>query len=175
MKKWIGLTAFVVCVCAGFGAGGDMAAAENTSIAAACDFPEARQFDFWIGEWEVTANGKVAGSNTITRIVGGCALQENWIGAGGSRGTSLNYYMPDAGKWRQVWVSDQGTQLTLTGGIVDGKMVLSGEHVRGGAPVVDRITWEQQGDGSVTQDWDVSKDGGETWETLFKGVYRKKR
>ena len=35
---------------------------------AACADPAYRQFDFWIGEWQVhTPDGKLAGTNRITR------------------------------------------------------------------------------------------------------------
>ncbi len=39
-----------------------------------CSEPEARQFDFWVGEWEVHAKGKVVGHNQISRIHGGTRL-----------------------------------------------------------------------------------------------------
>ena len=59
-----------------------------------CDSENHRQFDFWIGEWEVSSNGQPAGTNSIQSILGGCALQENWRGAGpgGLTGTSFNIY-----------------------------------------------------------------------------------
>src|SRR5436190_24339821 len=43
-----------------------------------CDAPEYRQFDFWAGEWDVTsaANGSAAGTNSVTRTLDGCVLQE---------------------------------------------------------------------------------------------------
>lgn len=57
----------------------------------ACSAVEHRQFDFWIGRWEVfTPDGKKAGDNTIEAIDGGCALIERWRGNGGFTGTSLN-------------------------------------------------------------------------------------
>ena len=43
--------------------------------------PESRQFDFWIGEWDVTTpDGKPAGSSRIERIANGAGLLENWSG-----------------------------------------------------------------------------------------------
>ena len=44
------------------------------------DGDKAHQFDFWIGEWKVTAGGKPAGNNSIQPILDGCVLQENWVG-----------------------------------------------------------------------------------------------
>jgi hypothetical protein len=36
-----------------------------------------------IGNWDVSEGGKAAGVNRIDRILEGCALLENWTGAGG--------------------------------------------------------------------------------------------
>ena len=136
-----------------------------------CASPEHRQFDFWIGEWEVTRpDGKFAGHNRITPILGGCALREEWTGAGGNQGTSLNAWDPDARRWRQTWVDQGGTVLLLAGGIDGGKMVLQS----GDGASRQRITWTPMGDGRVRQLWDSSSDGGKTWKVEFDGIYAKK-
>src|SRR3982751_4856124 len=55
------------------------------------DAPPRRQFDFWLGDWDVRdATGKLVGRNRITRVQGGCALEEQWSGNGGVTGSSLN-------------------------------------------------------------------------------------
>ena len=48
-----------------------------------CSSPEYRQFDFWLGDWDVTEAGKPAGTNRITAILGGCAVREEWKGVSG--------------------------------------------------------------------------------------------
>jgi hypothetical protein len=47
-----------------------------------------RQFDFWIGEWNVvsTNGGAVAGNSKIELILGSCVIQENWTGGLGHAG-----------------------------------------------------------------------------------------
>ena len=37
-----------------------------------------------------------------------------------------------------------------------------------------RIRWTPQDDGSVQQHWQTSDDAGETWQTSFLGIYRRK-
>src|SRR5882672_7825099 len=69
-----------------------------------CSDVQARQFDFWIGRWAVTEKGKPAGTNSIERILDGCALLENWTGAQGGSGKSLNFFDRADGKWHQTWV-----------------------------------------------------------------------
>lgn len=46
-------------------------------MAAPCDAPAHREFDFWLGQWQVhTPDGEMAGSNHIERGYGGCVLHE---------------------------------------------------------------------------------------------------
>jgi hypothetical protein len=144
-----------------------------TPAARPCSEPAYRQFDFWLGDWEVRGPaGKIAGANRITRILDGCALSEQWTGASGTIGTSLNMYDAGARKWRQTWVDDGGTVLLLTGDFSGGKMVLQGDSPGdGGKAVRQRITWTPLSGGRVRQFWDSSADGGKTWKTEFDGTY----
>ncbi len=139
-----------------------------------------RQFDFWLGNWDVFApNGSQAGENVIESIASGCAVAESWTGRRGFTGRSLNIFDKTDGKWHQVWVDSSGGRLDLVGAL-DGKaMVLSSTGPDPDAPgstLTQRITWTPNDDGSVRQHWQTSKDGGKSWETAFDGRYvRKKR
>lgn len=140
-----------------------------------CSDEKSHQFDFWIGEWNVFANGNQAGTNSIQPILDGCVLQETWSGAQDSAGSSFNFFNPSTGKWHQFWVWRNGTTLYLSGGYKDGKMILEGTSKdRDGKPVENRITWYDNEDGTVRQHWQASRDGGETWQTAFDGLYKKK-
>ncbi|MBS0389437.1 MAG: hypothetical protein JSR15_13245, partial [Proteobacteria bacterium] len=88
--------------------------------ASPCGAEVRHQFDFWIGDWSVTEHGKAAGTNRIDRLLDGCALLENWVGAGGGRGHSLNFYDPRRALWQQTWVDATGGSLNLTGQFSDG-------------------------------------------------------
>lgn len=151
--------------------------------AAPCSSDEYRQFDFWVGEWEVTfvnAEGErqLAGNNTIQPLYNGCTLHEKWRGAGQSQGESFNSYDASRGVWHQTWVDNSGTLLTLDGGLKDGAMVLSGEGPAVGStdPEVTRakhrITWQPNEDGTVTQTWETV--GADGWQTIFQGRYERK-
>jgi hypothetical protein len=135
-----------------------------------------RQFDFWIGDWDVLSpQGQPAGTNSIESTVDGCVLTENWRGAGGGHGMSVNYFDPVSGTWKQVWVSRSGGNITLEGKLADGAMHLSGENrSRDGSTELIRGTWTPLPDGRVRQFFEQSKDGGETWYTWFDGYYKKK-
>lgn len=154
-----------------------LAAQEEPPLAppSQCTSPEYRQFDFWLGEWNVTSNGAPAGTNSIVVIQGGCVLQENWQGAGpgGITGSSFNLYDRERQAWHQTWVDASGTLLLLDGGLVDGAMVLEGERPApvGKGLVRHRIAWTPNDDGTVRQLWEASQDDGANWSVIFDGLY----
>ena len=134
--------------------------------AAPCDTPEHRQFDFWIGEWTVTnPAGRTAGTNKISRIAGGCALLEEWTGASGLSGKSLNIYDTSRKVWHQTWVDGSGLLLQLDGTFESGSMRLGN--------ATSRITWTPLEGGAVRQLWEQTNDGGKTWTVAFDGKYSK--
>lgn len=144
----------------------------------ACDVPERRQFDFWLGEWEVRdPEGRLAGRNSISSLFDGCALREEWRGKSGHRGTSLNAWSPARGTWHQTWVDGSGMLLLLEGGLRDGAMVMEGEAAFPGEPsrvVRHRISWSRidEDPDRLRQHWEVAAEGG-AWETVFDGRYRR--
>jgi hypothetical protein len=156
-------------IVAGFSVG--VAAEEK---AKPCTSAEYSQFDFWVGEWRVTdEKGEFQGSNSIKKILDGCALEESWTGAKGMRGQSFNIYAKGRKSWHQTWVDTNGMLLTLDGVLVDGKMVLVGETPgrEGNKPSTHEISWEKLADGRVRQAWRMSRDGGSTWQQVFVGIY----
>ncbi|MDQ3071157.1 MAG: hypothetical protein M3R55_15685 [Acidobacteriota bacterium] len=69
-----------------------------------CDRAEFRQFDCWIGSWEVKGpQGRVIGANIIEPIAGNCGIHENWSGGLGGAGRSVNTFQASDGKWHQAW------------------------------------------------------------------------
>lgn len=138
----------------------------------ACSGDEYRQFDFWIGDWEVfDDDGARQGTNRIEPILDWCALQESWVGAGGSVGHSLNTFDRQTGRWHQTWVDNSGLLLQLDGAFDGTSMVLSGPgENRDGEPITHRITWTPLEDGRVRQHWEVSADG-DSWNDVFVGLY----
>lgn len=139
-----------------------------------CDSEEHRQFDFWIGEWEVynTGTETQVGTNVISRIENGCALRENWTSlTSTSTGTSFNYYDPATAKWNQLWLDNSGLILEISGSYSDNRMSLKSEP-KGDPPFVDNITWTKNDDGTVRQEW-RRKTGDKDWVVLFDGTYVK--
>ncbi|MFL6777794.1 MAG: hypothetical protein ACJ8E8_01995 [Sphingomicrobium sp.] len=143
----------------------------------ACIRPEHRQFDFWVGRWEVYPTGKerVVAHSLIEKLYDGCVIRENWMPVKGTAGGSLNSYSPDSKQWRQVWADSANGWATLEGGIENGAMVLSGEwkNINGpGTRAFTRTTWSRNPDGSVRQLGEAQNADGKTWSTTFDFTYR---
>jgi hypothetical protein len=146
---------------------------------APCTAPEYRQFDFWVGNWDVRdPGGTVVGTNRITREYDGCVVQEHWEAKGPIKqtGSSFNTYSVPGRHWHQTWVDSTGGFLLLDGGLVDGSMVLAGEMpARVGTGMMrHKITFTPHPDGTVRQYWEVSRDAGKTWTAHFDGLYVRK-
>jgi hypothetical protein len=150
----------------------------GTSPSPPCSRPEHRQFDFWVGEWDVSRpDGAPAGTNRIRAVHGGCALQEEWRGRTGYTGSSLNAFDATTGRWHQTWIGSDGVLLRLDGGMKEGSMELSGSTTgANGTRTLHRIRWTPHGGAParVRQLWESSTDGGRTWAVVFDGAYTRK-
>lgn len=137
-----------------------------------CDSAEHRAFDFWKGRWRVESGGQLAGHSEVSLVAGDCVLLEQWTGAAGGRGASLNAYDPSDKRWKQSWVWSWGARLDLAGGLREGKMVMEGDSKAAtGATTKNRITWSKEPEGRVRQLWETSSDDGKTWAVSFDGLY----
>jgi len=140
-----------------------------------CRAPEYRQFDFWLGEWDVknaAQPDRPSTHNKITRAQDGCVIVEEYDTPAGYTGISLSYYDRVSDRWHQTWIDNQGVPIVHSGGLRDGKMVLSDSPAEG--KPINRTTWSPLGDGRVRQLWESSNDGGESWTKLFDGYYAKR-
>ncbi|MEM6639722.1 MAG: hypothetical protein AAF610_07455 [Pseudomonadota bacterium] len=138
-----------------------------------CQTEQHRQFDFWLGTWDVynqATPDKPPSRNVITLKHGGCTVHEEYV-AGRYNGSSVNIYSSATGSWHQTWTDVVGTALFLKGGLDErGRMVLFSSGESG---PLDRITWTPLDNGDVRQHWQQSKDNGATWVDVFDGLYKK--
>ncbi len=153
---------------------------ESCDTLESCQIPEARQFDFWVGEWSVNnrflqADGSYKDTSRsraiITPILGGCAIMEQWIGIDGNtvNGFSVRAFDPVAKEWKLVLNWPGGGPQSF--GILTGKF----RHGRGeffsrgtNAQGKETITMYSFSDGlpnSVRWDSGHSTDGGQTYRT----------
>jgi hypothetical protein len=135
-----------------------------------CQAEAYRQFDFWVGKWDVSGypTGPLAGTNIITSELDGCAVLEHWKSIFGGRGRSLNAYDASTGRWSQMWVGGGGcpfANIFVEGGLEDGVMKMAGRREQPGGFLIsqcpgagsvvfahaDRIHWTALPNGDVVQ------------------------
>jgi hypothetical protein len=125
-----------------------LGAARRGTPGSPCATGRFRQFDFWLGEWDVygqAGTGPFAGTNIISSALDGCLVEENWTASGGLRGRSLNSYDAEAGVWRQTWVAEGLGHVRMAGGIrPDGTMRMAGTRISQftGVSILDSYIWE---------------------------------
>ena len=147
--------------------------AENS---APCSIPEANQFDFWLGEWDVTWGDDGQGTNKVERIFDGCVILENFDGSPSMafKGMSVSTYNTQLGQWQQTWVDNQGSYLDFIGEFKDGRMILSREAIIEDKLVQQRMVWYSITPNALEWNWDRSEDVGKTWQTLWHIHYKRK-
>jgi hypothetical protein len=142
--------------------------------------PLYRQFDYWVGTWDVRPNGGPASAppatNIVTKIHNGCVILESWS-APGMTGQSFNIYDRVSAKWRQTWVDSTGGLHEYAGGLVDGNMTYEGDipAPRGQQGRMHvRLTFFKRPDGTVRQFSERTPDGGKTWQVNYDLIYTRR-
>jgi len=147
-----------------------------------CAAEQQRQFEFWIGEWDLTWPGRKAGevghgTNSIRRIMDGCVVQENFSGSDSMhlRGTSVSTFDARSGHWKQTWVDNEGGYLDFVGDFRDGQMILQREFTRqDGVKVMQRMVWKNVTRSEMDWSWEASTDGGKTWKVNWPIHYKRR-
>lgn len=114
-----------------------------------CSTAPYRQFDFWLGEWDVPGPPGLPAipSSRISEALYGCAIIEHWQPRSAPHGRSINSYDAASGVWRQTWVPENtqnGRPLRLAGNLLpNGSMQMSGvrHHWFFGIAFIDSVTW----------------------------------
>jgi len=131
------------------------------------------QFDFWLGEWDVTWGEDGKGTNRIEQILGGKIIQENFT-APDLHGISVSVFDPERQVWCQTWVDNNGTYLDFTGKFEDEMMILSRDAVVKGEACKQRMIWHNIEQSRFDWNWERSDDGGETWRVLWQIKYTRR-
>lgn len=158
-------------------------AVQTISAQKPCGRPEFRQFDFWLGEWEVFGlKGNKAGDSRISIMLDSCVILEEWTGTPNQgftyAGKSFNSYNAATKQWQQTWTDNTGnTTEFLRGEGSDGKIVYYADKVTGpdGKNFMRRLTFTKLSNDKVRQFGEMSNDGGTTWITEYDLEYRRKK
>lgn len=141
---------------------------------------ENRQFDFWVGEWDVVdaASGVTAGSSRIEKELGECVIWENWTSANTTyAGKSYNIYNPDLKRWEQFWVDSVGGSIFFYGGLKDGVMHFFTDEVAqpDGTKLKRHLQFFNLSPDKVRQFSQGSTDGGKTWKVEYDFTYTRRK
>lgn len=152
----------------------------DTSRATYCDQPEARQFDFWLGEWDLTwseADNIGRGTNVVTSELRECMIFESFAGQGGDPfiGRSISVFHASSGRWKQTWIDNRGGYLDFVGGWEDDRMILRRDVSNDSLQFSQRMVWFDITKNSLEWKWERSDDNGETWQTLWNIHYVRKK
>ncbi|HNF49386.1 MAG TPA: VOC family protein [Chitinophagales bacterium] len=143
-----------------------------------CQGTEFRQFDFWLGNWDVyNSAGKKVGENKVVLMQDSCVIQENWT-SGNQTGTSYSYYNTSNKTWSQVYIDNTGNILELKGKYKNGKMILRSKpaiNPKSKKSTQNVITWFQDDSGFVHQKWDIVNSKDSIIAVAFDGIYKKKK
>lgn len=174
-----------------------LASTTASSTAGPCDAAEARQFDFYLGDWDIEQGLRAAdggwitlpAETSVTRAAGGCALVEQWRGdvqffwvgmtePAPLHGLSVRAWNPESGAWNIYWLD---SQTPVFGGTFSGHFDEAGvgrfyhERETDNGMRISRITFENVTDDSLDWELALSSDDGETWRPLWTMRMTRKR
>jgi hypothetical protein len=139
--------------------------------------PESRQFDFWLGDWNVTYPGVAGNSNsTVSLSLDKCLVTETWVGGKGHTGRNMFAYSADDKSWHGMFADNLGRVHVFEGKIGSGSAEFFGPGVGAdGKTVLHRIRVIRINADRVEQSWEKSTDHGATWKMEFRGEYSRKK
>lgn len=162
--------------------------AASATTSPECSSPEYHQFNFWIGQWDIKqkilkADGtwfEANASTNVSRVLGDCALMEEWQGdvlffwegmekPEPLKGFSVRAYDRKTKQWTISWMDTRHLRFTqFAGNFRNGR----GEFFRKqanekGNETITRVTFSDIKPASVLWDLSISTDAGQTWKTLW--------
>ena len=138
-------------------------------------------FDFWVGNWDLSwknANGTAStGTNIITKILDGTAIQENFTALTGStkgyKGQSVSILDAQTGVWKQTWIDNQGAYMPFTGGSDGPSRFFAQEFMKNGKLVKQKMVFHDITKEMFVWDWMSSPDSGKSWTINWSVNYRR--
>lgn len=153
-----------------------------------CNSPEARVFDFWIGDWNIqqkilSQDGTwldLQAKTSVATDLDGCAILEHWEGSvqffwegmqapESIKGLSVRSYDERSGRWYIHWMDSRMPSFgaPYIGRFDDDKGVFFREWETPQGKRIGRITFSDITPTSVHWDLAVSSDNGESWTVLW--------
>jgi hypothetical protein len=136
---------------------------------------------FWIGDWDVVdTTGAHYATQRVRAVIDACAITAEWTGRVGDKGMNLSSFDGATGEWRQMYASNQvpgplGVQLRRSDPSYGGAGVRFIPLVDPAASELSRsrVTIMPLSDNRAMQLFEDSKDGGRTWQVVFRAEHRR--
>src|SRR5436305_3112888 len=113
--------------------------------------PEYRQFDYWLGEWDVMVQGNKVATSSIQLILDECVIFENYTTNRIYAGKSFSIWDAATKQWQQRYVDNGGAFHTWIGGLENNQMRFFWRHDVGGVATTDRMTYNREDPDKVRQ------------------------
>jgi hypothetical protein len=135
---------------------------------------------FWVGDWDVYGStGEHYATQRVRPVIDECAISAEWTSSGGNKGMGLSAFDLKTHQWKQVYVSNQvpfrsGVSLRTSDPSYTGPGIrfISLLDPTAGNPVQTRVTIMPLSGHRALQEFEDSRDGGKTWQVVFKGEHR---
>ena len=150
---------------------------QNSNNQKPCSSTEASQFNFWIGDWELTWNDTSHGTNRVQKIMDGCAVNENFYSpALKYSGSSWSMYNPRLKLWQQTWIDNQGGYIALSGKFENNEMTLTtaSQKLPDGSEIISRMVFFNITPQNFDWRWESTKDNSASWQTNWLIHYKRK-
>jgi hypothetical protein len=148
-----------------------------------CSLPEYRQFDFWLGDWDVYGARGKAGDSKISLILDSCIILEEWTSASNPlgllyAGKSFNTWNAALKQWQQTWVDNSGNTTAFTYGKYEDKQIIFKTDpfpFTKDTMAIRRLTFFNLSSDKVRQLGEISKNNGASFVTEYDLEYRRKK
>lgn len=138
------------------------------------------ELDFWIGNWQVSWEDEAGethrGTNTISRILNGKVIKEEFDASEALKFTGSSFSVLDSltGKWKQTWVDSNGTYMDFEGHALDDSFVFERAYTNAkGEAVENRMVFHSIEADSLIWDWEGRKATDTEWKLLWRLHYER--
>jgi tetratricopeptide (TPR) repeat protein len=148
---------------------------EGTAPTRLASLPPARRFDFYVGDWSMRNGDTIERHLSVESAFDGNGLRVASTSPDGrTTANSIFLFDEDDGLWRQVWMNRDGMVVVLEGGLEGDAMVLRQALMDGEPKRNARSVFKNVGANGFTYEWQETRDGGASWETLATRTFTRR-
>jgi hypothetical protein len=139
---------------------------------------DARQLDYWLGDWAVASPGMAGkGHSNVHLSLDQCAIIESWgSDTSNHRGENTIAYNSEEKAWYSLFIDNHGRVHAMKGTVTPGGAEFVGPaRDENGRAILKKVKVVRLNADAVEQVWERSVDNGASWTTDFKMEYAHKK